>query len=148
MIKIEIEGELPEGVKPSDICALASYIIGKECPGKAYEISLSIVQSEEIRRINKQYRGADESTDILSFISDELDLNGTKSHICDIIVDINSLEIQKGKNSISEEFWQVLTHGLLHLAGYDHITLADRKKMEDAEENYRSQLLGVLNDGR
>lgn len=148
MIKIEIDGELPEGVKPSEISALASHIIGKECPGKAYEISLSIVQSEEMRRINKQYRGADESTDILSFISDELDLNGTKSHICDIIVDINSLEIQKGKNSISEEFWQVLTHGLLHLAGYDHITLADRKKMEDAEENYRSQLLGVLNDGR
>ena len=101
-----------------------------------------------MRKINRQYRGADETTDILSFVSDELDLNGRKSHICDIIVDINSLEIQKGINSLIEEFWQVLIHGLLHLAGYDHITLADRKKMEDAEEKYNSQLLGVLNGGR
>ncbi|HHV36247.1 MAG TPA: rRNA maturation RNase YbeY [Candidatus Cloacimonetes bacterium] len=148
MIKIAIEGELPAGISPSEISTLAKHIMGRECPDKAFEISLNIVDSDEMRKINRQYRGADETTDILSFVSDELDLNGRKSHICDIIVDINSLEIQKGINSLIEEFWQVLIHGLLHLAGYDHITHADRKKMEDAEEKYNSQLLGVLNGGR
>ncbi len=148
MIKIAIEGELPVGISPSEINTLAQHIMGIECPGKAYEISLSLVKSDEMRKINRQYRGVDETTDILSFVSDELDLNGRKSHICDIIVDINSLEIQKDINSLIEEFWQVLIHGLLHLAGYDHVTLADRKKMEDAEEKYRNQFIGALSDGR
>ncbi|MDD2683288.1 MAG: rRNA maturation RNAse YbeY [Candidatus Cloacimonetes bacterium] len=33
-------------------------------------------------------------------------------------------------------------HGLLHLMGYDHIRTADKKKMEDAEDNYRKQIPG------
>lgn len=148
MIRIEIDGGLPDGIEPESIRAMAERVLGGETPGISYILSLNVTDSEEMRKINRLYRGNDETTDVLSFVLDELILDGAKTRICDIVVDINAIAKQKGKNSISEEFWQVLIHGLLHLADHDHNTLADRNKMEDAEENYRSQLMEVWQSGR
>ncbi|HQQ67274.1 MAG TPA: rRNA maturation RNase YbeY [Candidatus Cloacimonadota bacterium] len=140
MTSIDIEGDLPCGTDASAIKGMAEIICAAEAPDTDFQISLQLVTSETMKEYNRLYRGVDHNTDVLSFAGDVMVLDGRKTRLCDIIIDTNQVFIQKGTNTFREEFWLVLIHGFLHLTGYDHIRTADRRKMEDAEENYRKQI--------
>ena len=85
------------------------------------EVSVIIVNSEEIHEMNKQYRNIDRPTDVLSFEEYEDDYLG-EIFICEEKV----YEQAKSYNHSNErEFAFLLTHGLLHLLGYDHIEKED-----------------------
>ncbi|MCK9557001.1 MAG: rRNA maturation RNase YbeY [Candidatus Cloacimonetes bacterium] len=140
MTSVEVQGDLPPDISQEQISAIARRILAQEAAGVAFEISLLCTNDQEMQRINRIYRGMDTITDVLSFVGESLVLQGLETRYCDIIIDTNQVFLQKGKNTYKEEFWQVLIHALLHLAGYDHIRTADKKKMEDAEDNYRRQI--------
>lgn len=147
MNKIEIEGDLPSGIDKDSVKVLSDNILKKEAHNVAYELCIKLVDSLEMIELNRLYRGKNESTDVLTFLGDELFLSDRTLRVCDIVIDINQLNIQKDKNTLSEEFWQVLIHGLLHAAGYDHIKTSDKRTMEDAEENYRRLIKDGAYDG-
>ena len=89
------------------------------------EVSVIIVNSEEIHEMNKQYRNIDRPTDVLSFEEYEDDYLG-EIFICEEKV----YEQAKSYNHSNErEFAFLLTHGLLHLRGYDHIEKEDEEVM-------------------
>ena len=89
------------------------------------EVSVIIVNSEEIHEMNKQYRNIDRPTDVLSFEEYEDDYLG-EIFICEEKV----YEQAKSYNHSNErEFAFLLTHGLLHLLGYDHIEKEDEEVM-------------------
>ena len=89
------------------------------------EVSLIFVSSEEIHRMNFEYRNIDRPTDVLSFEEFEDDYLG-EIFICDDKV----FEQAKAYNHSNErEFAFLLTHGLLHLLGYDHMNVEDEKVM-------------------
>lgn len=140
MTSVEVQGDLPPDISPEQVEQTARIILAAETPGIEYQIGLLCTDGKEIRRINKLYRGVDAVTDVLSFVGESIVFQGLETRICDIIIDTKQVFSQKGKNTYKEEFWQVLIHALLHLAGYDHIRTADKKKMEDAEDNYRRQI--------
>lgn len=142
MINLDIEGDLPEGITHAQIESMASTILQKERPDTRQFLSLKLVNSKEMREYNRQYRGVDADTDILSFQGEELLLDGVKSSFSNIIIDTNQVFNQKGLKTYKEELWQVLIHGLLHICGYDHIKAQDKQKMEDLEENYRRLIPG------
>ncbi len=142
MTKLSIQGDLPEGISEDQLQKLADTILQEQASGTDFEISILLTDSGEMRRYNKRYRGVDASTDVLSFEGESLDIASRKLRFCDIIIDTNQVFVQKGQNTNREEFWQVLIHALLHLAGHDHIRPTDRIKMEDAEDNYRKQIPG------
>lgn len=145
MTNIDIEGDLPSGTDATTISLIAETICAAEAPDTDFQISLQLVKSEAMREFNRLYRGVNRVTDVLSFAGDAIVLDGRKTRLCDIIIDTNQVFLQKGANTFREEFWLVLIHGLLHLTGFDHIRTADRRKMEDAEENYRKQITeGVI----
>ncbi|MCB5260124.1 MAG: rRNA maturation RNase YbeY [Candidatus Cloacimonetes bacterium] len=140
MTEIEIQGDLPLGITKEQIEPFAHRILSSEAPGIKFEISILCTNSEDMRKYNHFYRGVDNNTDALSFKGESLILEGVETQFCDIIIDTKQVFKQKGKNTFNEEFWQVLIHALLHLAGFDHIRTSDKEKMEDAEENYRKQI--------
>jgi probable rRNA maturation factor len=142
MTSIDIEGDLPDGIDEASIRLMAETICSSEAPDTDFQISLQLVKSEAMREFNRLYRGVNHVTDVLSFAGDAMMLEGRIIRLCDIIIDTNQVFLQKGTNTFREEFWLVLIHGLLHLTGYDHIRTADRRKMEDAEDNYRKQIPG------
>jgi probable rRNA maturation factor len=144
MTRLSFQGELPRGISEDLVERFAEYILEQESPHISYEISLLLTDSESMRQYNLRYRGVDSPTDVLSFEGECLDLGMDSMRLCDIIIDTNQVFKQKGKNTYKEEFWQVLIHALLHLAGHDHIKPADKTKMEDAEDNYRRQIPGEL----
>jgi probable rRNA maturation factor len=92
---------------------------------KNYDISIAYLDKEDLRELNKKYRNLDRTTNILSFVYEkEPTLKG------EIIISSYSVE-KKGEN-----FLKLYIHGLLHLAGYDHMENKDRVKMRNLEEKY------------
>ena len=103
------------------------------------EMSLSFVSKEEIQEINRDYRGKDVPTDVISFalndeIEDEVHIIGLEDEfnsIGDIIicVDIAREQAQEYNHSFDREIGFLAVHGFLHLLGYDHMNEEDEKVM-------------------
>ena len=94
------------------------------------EVGLIIVTSDEIHSLNKQYRNIDRPTDVLSFEEYEDDYLG-EIFVCDVKV-IEQANLYH--HSLEREFAFLLTHGLLHLLGYDHMNEEDEKIMFDKQD--------------
>ncbi len=102
------------------------------------EISISIVTNEEIRNINKYYRGIDQETDVLSFPqltfseNEEYELNENGDIMLgDIIISYEKALVQAENygHSITREMAFLTAHSMLHLLGYDHITKEEEEPM-------------------
>lgn len=107
-------------------------------PEKPVYISILLTGNENIQVINRDYRGKDSATDVISFAyhdSGEVEY-GPYDTLGDIIISLERVEDQAGDygHSFAREFYYVLTHGILHLLGYDHIEEEDKKEMRAREE--------------
>ena len=105
------------------------------------EISVYITNDEEIRKLNKTYRGKDKATDVLSFPLDE-NFEGYRL-LGDIVISQDTAERQAREldHSLKEEVKRLLIHGLVHLLGYDHEKgEEEEKKFKELEERILSKL--------
>lgn len=95
------------------------------------EVSVIFVTTDEIHEMNKQYRNIDRPTDVLSFEEkDEEDYLG-EIFICEDKVYEQAINYN---HSNEREFAFLLTHGLLHLLGYDHIEKEDEIVMFNKQD--------------
>ena len=102
-------------------------------------VNIALVSAEEIREMNKTYRGVDRVTDVLSFpmiddiedIEKEFDFSVGECNIGDIYINLERVKEQASEygHSIKREFCFLALHGFLHLLGYDHIEKADEMVM-------------------
>lgn len=94
------------------------------------DISLVLVEAAEIRQLNKAYRRHDKVTDVLSFILEPKPLVG------EVVICLKQAEQQakRHEHSLANELAVLMTHGFLHLFGYDHIKLKDRLVMRPLEQ--------------
>ena len=102
-------------------------------------MSLLLTDNENIRIVNKDYREKDQPTDVISFayLDTEEDFQlGPYLTLGDIVISLERVEEQAGDygHNFKREFYYVLTHGILHLLGYDHIDIEDKKIMRKKEE--------------
>jgi probable rRNA maturation factor len=104
------------------------------------EISVTFVDNETIRTLNRDYRGVDQVTDVLSFAQEEgaefIQLQGAPRMLGDIIIALERAVEQSNEynHSLEREVGYLTAHGLLHLLGYDHQTEEERHKMRELEE--------------
>ena len=114
-------------------------------------ITITLTNSENIRKINKEYRNIDKATDVLSFPmyeKEELEEKIAKQHyehedvLGDIVISIEKVEEQAKEygHSFERELSYMLVHGFYHLMGYDHIEEEDKKKMRPKEEKILNTL--------
>lgn len=117
-------------------------------------LSIQSVSSEEIKQINKEYRGVDKSTDVLSFpifereeiinIANEKIINKKikEIEIGDIIICIDVVKKQaiEFETGIKREMLYMITHGVCHLLGFDHIDENDKIKMRALEEKVLNEV--------
>ncbi len=103
------------------------------CDRGGYEVCVRVVDAEESRALNSQYRGKDKPTNVLSFPA-ELALDGVRLlgdlAICAPVV---ACEAREQGKSLQDHYAHMLVHGLLHLCGYDHEAEADAAAMESLE---------------
>jgi probable rRNA maturation factor len=97
------------------------------------ELNILIVNNKRIRLLNKRYRGIDRSTDVLAFPIGEIITPGL---LGDIVISMEKAHRQAEEqgHSINTELLFLLTHGILHLIGYDHeISSLEEKRMKRKE---------------
>lgn len=101
-------------------------------------LSIVFVNDEEIKRINREYRGIDKVTDVISFaFEDNLKIEYNNVRVLgDIYICIPRMLEQAESYGHSEkrELSFLTVHGLLHLLGYDHMTKDDEEKMFALQE--------------
>lgn len=99
-----------------------------------YELSVTFVRSRTIHTINRDYRGIDRPTDVISFaIRDDLDEDIPEEikDLGDIFINIDYAKKQANEygHSYKREVAFLFTHGMLHCLGYDHMKPEDEKIM-------------------
>ena len=105
-----------------DLDLILSYL------GENGEFSIHFVTDEEIQALNRDYRGKDEPTDILTFrILDGEEFPsfpGEEKELGDMFISMDAMRRNAAEFSVSpdEELFRLLLHGVLHLEGYDHQT--------------------------
>ncbi len=97
-----------------------------------------IVNNDKIRDINKNYRGIDKETDVISFAFEESNLIKEKNirFLGEIYISIDKAIEQSDEynHSLKREICFLTVHGLLHLLGYDHMNEEAERIMRELEE--------------
>ncbi|MGI6256484.1 MAG: rRNA maturation RNase YbeY [Anaerovoracaceae bacterium] len=109
------------------------------------EVSVSFVDMEEIRELNRIYRKKDEVTDVLSFpqygSSRDIPKEG-KVSIGDVVLCTEQALLQADDfgHSPERELVYLFTHSIFHLLGYDHKVDEEKERMRDVEETIMSKV--------
>ena len=113
---------------------------------KRCEISVTFVDLDKIHELNKQYRGVDKPTDVLSFPQFD-DLEEEIPEVCEICLGDVVICEQKAReqaeefgHSFERELVYLFTHSVLHLLGYDHMEDDEKKAMREREEEIMKQI--------
>ncbi|GEK90650.1 rRNA maturation RNase YbeY [Alkalibacterium kapii] len=125
--------------------AILEFAAGKLSIPENAEISISVVENEKIREINRDYRNKDAVTDVISFaLEDDEDIFMTLDtldtaiprDLGDIFLSYDKAVEQAAEygHSVDRELGFLLVHGFLHLNGYDHMAEADEKEMFALQE--------------
>lgn len=133
--------------------AVLSYVktheeIGFLNDGKKICVNLSLNNDEQVHKLNKEFRGFDKPTNVLSFANiDDEDFENyikisSEIELGDIIIAFETLsrEAAEKKIPLHDHFCHLLTHGLLHLLGFDHQEDEEAEYMEDFEIQILRQL--------
>ena len=148
MLKIQCE-EL-------DFTALSEAFEGEYSADCDLAAEVVTVDEEEIRRLNRELRGVDSVTDVLSFPSLD-DIRGRMLKKSDFPADLDEEEnlfigsiaiCEKRAREQAEEYGHgydrelnyLIAHGLLHLLGYDHMTDGDKAEMREREERIMAKM--------
>lgn len=122
----------------------------KQNPQKI-EVGVEFVYDNDIRELNKQTRGIDEVTDVLSFpnldnvfgkkvnkknFPGDVNPENGKVDIGDVVINLDRAKLQADQfgHSVTREISYLMVHGFLHLMGYDHIDKLDASLMRAQEE--------------
>jgi probable rRNA maturation factor len=107
-------------------------------------LTVTFIRDRAMRRLNRDYRGIDGPTDVLSFAyheDSEAAPHDETRHIGDVVISVETAEryARELVLSFDREIEHLLIHGALHLAGYDHET--DSGEMNKLERKLRRELL-------
>lgn len=137
-MSLEIEG-FDDLVNEEEIRGYVEKVLEKEYDSKApVYVSLLFTGNDEIQVINREYRDKDQPTDVISFAyheTEDFDI-GLYDTLGDIVISLERVveQAKEYNHSPKRELFYVLTHGVLHLLGYDHIEEEERKEMRAKEE--------------
>jgi probable rRNA maturation factor len=131
-----------------EIRRAVAYVLAEEGVGRPCLVSVSVVGDGRIHELNREWRGVDRATDVISLECerpDDADLaEGEPCELGDIALAPAYIARQaEGFGTTpAAEFTLLLVHGMLHLLGYDHVEEADAEVMEAREDELVRGLLG------
>ena len=107
-----------------------------------YTLNLIFVDDKNIKKINKQYRKKNKTTDVLTFINSVKTNKNVNETYCDIFFSAETVKKDANKNIIKfyDHITHLMIHCFLHVNGYDHNKETDFIKMKNLEEKILNQL--------
>jgi probable rRNA maturation factor len=137
-MRISIDVEDNRWRKLADVEAVVTGAIGAVLPGDSRSLDVVLTSDAEIRVINRQWRGQDKPTNVLSFPSPEMPVPvGEVAHLGDLVLAFETMEQEAalaGK-PLAEHVTHLVVHGTLHLLGFDHVQDAEADAMEQKERD-------------
>lgn len=141
-----------------DVERLAEFVITSEQQPENTEVSINFVTDEVIHELNRDYRGVDRPTDVLSFECDGYEddddfieapqvspnIDDMAFELGDIVLapDVAERQAPEYGMTFADEVSLLIVHGLLHLCGYDHMTEEEAVVMEARERELLSAFYG------
>ncbi len=127
----------PEPLASEAFVRLATFVLVREAVPDSIELSIALVDSEEIAELNERYRGIAGPTDVLSFgCDDPCPAEGDEPiALGDVVIAPTIAEAQATElgTTVESELNLLLVHGILHLLGYDHDSDKDAEVMQARE---------------
>ena len=112
-------------------------------------VNIILVDNVKIREINREYRGVDRETDVISFALNDFEVTfpWEREELGDIYISVEKALEQSREygHSFDRELVYLAVHGLLHLLGYDHLEEAEKKEMRQEEEKIMAEV-GLLRE--
>ena len=118
----------------------------KDLGYQKWEVSILLVDDQQIKKLNKEYLGRSRPTDVISFSQIEGECSHINTHLLgDVVISVETAKRQAKENNIilQDEITFLLIHGILHLLGYDHEGSVKKEREMKAKER---ELLAVLQD--
>lgn len=114
----------PAFVRSVIVRASLSPEIAARLPEGDATIAIRLTGDRELRRLNRAYAGSDETTDVLSF-------TGSDHHVGDLAISWHAVlrQAREFGHPVPTELALLCVHGMLHLLGWDHATVAQRREM-------------------
>ena len=114
---------------------------------KKVNLTLLLSNNKNIKKLNKDFRNKNKSTDILSFPFSKKILISKKTYLGDIIISYNFIDKPKSQKLklFKEKLIKTFIHGFLHLLSFDHVKNKDYKKMLKEEERIYQSVISKLN---
>lgn len=131
-LDLRIEGTVwPEAMADLESVCQTALNAGAAQIGVAGAVSVLLTDDAEIQTLNRDWRGKDAPTDVLSFPAAEMD----KPFLGDIAIayGVTKADADARQLSLPQHISHLLIHGLLHLVGHDHIDDTEAAEMEALE---------------
>jgi probable rRNA maturation factor len=140
---VEVIAKVPSGRGLAAACRGLLRRLLSETAGQQTGITLLLASDAEIRRLNRVHLGRDRTTDVLAFPSGG-DLEPGQPHLGEIAISVPCARRQarRARWGVKDEMALLVTHGYLHLLGYDHET--DDGAMRRLEEDLLKRAAGVV----
>lgn len=129
MTNLEISGKLPVGAV--EILKKLYNKFNRVLKRKPASLCLSLINEQEMTKLNKRFFGRNKPTDVLSFE------DGDEIIIC---LSVAKQQAKLDKKTINDELALLFVHGCLHIAGYDHNTEKNASKMADLQKKILGQI--------
>jgi len=115
-VNVEVTGSAVPRLTRRDVAAFVRKVLLSLRKDEAVaEVSIALVDDETMRKLNRQFRHKNKTTDVLTFPGDD-------SYLGDIVISVEQARRQAADegHSIATEVRYLLLHGILHAIGYDH----------------------------
>lgn len=141
-LAIDVDEAFAAEVSAEHIASLLARVLDGEGVEAGAGLSIDIAGDDWLHQLNRDHRGVDGPTDVLSFAAEEGEAfplaPGQARYLGDIAVSVETVRRNAAQAGLTttQEIDHVLTHGLLHLLGHDHETDAEEAAMRAREEGY------------
>jgi probable rRNA maturation factor len=146
-IMVRADSTYRKEIDPRRLREAAQKTLAHESAPSRAEITLVITGDDEIRDLNRQYRGLDAPSDVLSFAEAEADARFVAApdeavYLGDVVISYPRAEAQAASagHSGADELLLLVVHGVLHLLGHDHAGRAEKRKMWAAQKQIQNEL--------
>jgi probable rRNA maturation factor len=145
-ISVQVDEVFAAEVNPADLARAALLALQNvDMPGS--EVTVVVTGDDEVRTLNRQFRGVDAPTDVLSFPAQEsaagfVSAPEASNYLGDVVIALpfTARQAVEVRHPLADELRLLVVHGVLHLAGYDHAEPDDEAAMWARQDTILARL--------
>ena len=142
MIHLQLPADLDSSIDPFRLQQAAQAVLAYCATPAQVEATVVISDDKQLRQLNRQFRGIDAPTDVLSFPTNFTDPESRLTYLGDVIISATRAreQAQAGGHPFEDELLLLIVHGILHLLGYDHVEEDEKQVMQTAQNEILASL--------